>query len=238
MSLILSQRNGFGAAGARRRVSSGYDPATDSAVLQWFYAPGNYNASTGTWTASKGTNATQGTSGSRPTVASAALNGKDVVRFDGSDDYVSTTSFAAEFSQPYTIAIVFKQFTTSSGPTIFDGINASKRAQFGNYPSSTFNFYAGSADRSMGSTATTYTSLLFEVNGASSRYRFNGAGWTTLSGTPGANALSGIVLGAAIGGVLPAQCDIAEVLIRTGTIDSTTEASMFDGYIKTGWATW
>ena len=52
----------------------------DGAVSQWADKSGN------------GRHATQGTADARPAIASAELNGKDVLRFDGAGDYLGTAS--------------------------------------------------------------------------------------------------------------------------------------------------
>ena len=51
--------------------------------------------------------ASQGTAANRPSVASAELNGLDVLRFDGGNDYLQTADWGDQ-SQPNTVFIVAK----------------------------------------------------------------------------------------------------------------------------------
>jgi hypothetical protein len=68
-----------------------------------------------------GFNATQGTGANRPTLVTNVLNGKSVVRFDGSDDYLSFgTSQVFNDTLGYTVITVFKCTATGFAKTLFE----------------------------------------------------------------------------------------------------------------------
>lgn len=110
-------------------TSSGPFSPSDIAGLQlWLKADGNvYNTGTTqatngqtvqTWADASGNarDATQATSGSRPTFITGALNSKPVIRFDGSDDFLGTASAS------YAIQTIFVVSKTAVNPNSYVGI--------------------------------------------------------------------------------------------------------------------
>lgn len=105
-----------------RRSRSGYltpvsgdapfSPASVAGLYLWLKADAitglNDGDAVATWvdSSSSGADATQGTAGNRPTYQTAEVNSLPCVRFDGTDDYL--TSVASAGSKPITIFVVLK----------------------------------------------------------------------------------------------------------------------------------
>lgn len=217
-----------------------YSPATDPLVNEWIYAPtigqGDGTA-VSTWTAGKGTNATQATGGSQPLYKTGIQNGKAVVRFDGVDDFMATTAFTTT-TQAYVMIVAFSTVATTNPKSYVDGIAGGNRAQFEINTNGKFGFYAGTTDIDTANATTAFHVMLMEINQAASRYRMDGAGWATFSATPGNNDITGLTIGAALGGSGATACDIGEVIIRSGTISPADEAIIMDAYMRNNWNTW
>lgn len=66
-----------------------------------------------TWTdyGPSGRNGTQSTGGYKPTFKTAARNGLDVVRFDGSDDWLDFTDLGISGANPYSVVMVGRAVT-------------------------------------------------------------------------------------------------------------------------------
>jgi|694.fasta_scaffold17646_2 hypothetical protein len=103
-------------------TSGGSLVAADGAVARWEDKSGNAR------------HATQGTSGSRPLRKTSVQGGKDVLRFDGSDDSLSIASSTATFkflhSADSTVFAVFKSGTTSNPGQSTYGILYTCRSSF------------------------------------------------------------------------------------------------------------
>lgn len=157
----------------------------------------------GTWTDSSGlgNNATQGTAGFKPLYKVGILNGKPVVRFDGTDDKIGPTLTVA---QPDTIFIVLsnngvndKHFVDTSGANR-QLIGVSGGVQ---------TMYAGGALVSGPDSVTAFQILTGVFNGTSSKLYRNGQ--QIGAGNAGTNSSTDIL----IGGIGGAFMDCAEVLI-------------------------
>lgn len=89
-------------------TSGGSLVAADGSVARWEDRSGN------------GRHATQGTSGSRPLRKASVQGGKDVMRFDGSDDFLSIASSTSAFNFMHdgtsTLFIVYKWTSPGSSP--------------------------------------------------------------------------------------------------------------------------
>lgn len=89
-------------------TSGGSLVAADGSVARWEDRSGN------------GRHATQGTSGSRPLRKTSVQGGKDVLRFDGSDDFLSIPSSTSAFKFLHdgtsTLFIVYKWTSPGSSP--------------------------------------------------------------------------------------------------------------------------
>lgn len=90
---MIAQRR-RGVIASRRRISP---PAGVAGLVRWWKADAlalNDNDAVGTWPDSSGfiRNLTQATAGSKPTYKTNILNGLPVVRFDGTDDVLTSAS--------------------------------------------------------------------------------------------------------------------------------------------------
>lgn len=107
----------------RRDAPGGSFTLTDIAGLKFWYQGDSYNGTTGTATDLSGNanDATQGTSGSRPTHVANEQNGNDVMRLDGSNDFLDITTPVALTS--FTFGISFKVNPTYVVQAIISGGN-------------------------------------------------------------------------------------------------------------------
>jgi hypothetical protein len=152
----------------------------------------------------------QATSAARPTYKTNILNGKPVVRSDGVDDYLNTTSFT--LAQPLTVSIVHVPRSVSTTDVLFDAGSVSGCAIYHN-ASSTYLFDAngGSGGNTTGPVLNTPEIVTTVFNAASSAVVRNGVSQSA-SGTGGLNGglriMANRVLSAAYN-----QGDYAEVIL-------------------------
>lgn len=111
-----------------------FSPADISGLKLWLKADAITGLNDGdpvtTWNDSsgQGNNATQATAAKKPTYQTNELNGKPIVRFDGTDDFLATASnFLGAGNPPTTIFIAGKITTLTSGPAWIN-IGANPRA--------------------------------------------------------------------------------------------------------------
>lgn len=222
-------RAAFAARSAVKTASAANDIPAGALVLDRWKANdlvGANASAVASWTATTGGVAlAQGTSGNRPTLRTNVLNGKSVVRFDGTDDYLSGTLAAAD-SQPFTLyflinattlgnvarQILFSSFevylnaltTTTSTRAVW---TASNERTFGTYTQGTWELWTIISD---GTTASVY------VNGTSA-----------YSGTFG-NATFGtsLVLGRHTTNGRYFNGDVAEIVHCDGLHDSTQRSGV------------
>ena len=142
--------------------------------------------------------ASQGTSGNRPTYRAtvAALNSKPAVEFDGSNDFLRTSSWTA-ISQPISVVAILSILATGSGSRfIADGISSNPMAVYWNATVS-WAMYAGTSEWAQGSPnpSTGAKGLRALLNGTSSRFAVNG---TVLSAATniGSGTMTGLTIGA------------------------------------------
>jgi len=124
-----------------------------------------------------------------------AIGGNPVVRFDGVDDYLSTTWPA--ISQPYTVFIVFQYQSIPSGfnslSSFGPGLGTLENS-FQADSTSNWSYYAGGSRVNGGTPDTNPHILSLYVNGGSTEYRLDGTQLAT--GDAGANDLTGVVMAA------------------------------------------
>lgn len=184
-----------------------------------------------TWSdlSGNGNHATQATAANRPLFKTNILNGRPVVRFDGTSD--SLLASLAQIPQPLT-AIVVARFTGGSG-WLFDG--DTDRCSF-------LYDIAGVLKRALFAGAavaygSSYTLDTWEVesmvfNGASSALYANGVADTLAPANPGFSALRDLRIGARIGGADGFFTgDIAELIIINRAL-SDAERKRLDRYFS------
>ena len=145
-----------------------------------------------------------------------ALNGVPCPVLNGSGRY-QTAAFASSVAQPYALVAVHYLSATGAFATVHDGISSVARAA-GIYTSANPPLWRVSAGATITSgSAVARTALVTRTvfNGASSEGYVNGA--VALSGNAGANALTGLTIGAFFDGTLGFIGSIALVAIFHGT---------------------
>ncbi len=162
-----------------------------------------------------GNNLQQATSGNRPVWFTSAVNGRPALRFNGTNQYLSSvTNFAV--SQPQTRYIVFKSITIpNAGYSVFDGAAGADTQELQSQTSGRLTMYSGggvfignTADDDMG--INTYALVTCVFNTASSLLRVNN---TEVTGTLGGSAASGFNLGKIGGGPgFYTNIEVAEVI--------------------------
>jgi hypothetical protein len=158
------------------------------------------NAFISTWYDQSGNNrhATQTATGSQPLIVSSGSlvteNGKPAVRFDGSTNYLETSTFGP-ISQPYTTFTHVEYASMPEYPYLVD--HGSETGIVGAYNAGGgHRIYAG-GNLYFGSSAVINTPYLYYglFSGSNSAISINGA--TAVSGSPGGSGISKITLGAA-----------------------------------------
>jgi hypothetical protein len=182
-----------------------------------------------------GNHATQSTATNKPTLTASAQNGKPVITFDGTNDYLTSTSL--NISQPYSIFAVAKTTIGSGRDYIFDGVtNDSDRSMVALNKSGTVQVQSSSGvwSNSNINTPTDYFTFSSTYNGTNGLIGING---TTVSNfnTGTRNLSNGLRIGAnwtASGDFL--EGNIAELLIVNSTL-STNYRQQIEGYLAHKW---
>jgi hypothetical protein len=167
--------------------------------------------------------------GVRPLLKLAIQNGRQIVRFDGTDDHLKADAFT--LNQPEHFFIVGKP---TNGSVWWDGnVNGSMRGWFLNGVDRLL-LYAGSNGPEIASWVNGAWSIISgQYNGANSYIRRNAA--ASITGNPGAVNGGGFVLCATPGGTAPTACDVAEVIIYSSAI-SVAEETRVRNYLNKRWA--
>lgn len=179
----------------------------------------------GAWDDASGedNHATQATANARPLLKLNVKNGLPVVRFDGTDDFLSSLLTVA---QPGTVFIVASRSATGERHMI-DGTTELARWLVGGDVGGNWVIYAGSVvTTSAQDTNWHLHTAVFD--GASSSHRVDAA--SAGSGDAGALALTNPLIGAGQGHILFHQGDIAEVLIYDSAL-GTTDRDSVEAYL-------
>lgn len=221
--------------GARAAGTVAFSPTSIAGLVGWWKADAGTSTTTdgaaiSSWSDQSGSGATltQGTAGSRPVYKAAIQNGRPVVRFDGTDDFLSASIAIA----PKTVIIVAKYAAASF--TELNGLVTDT--------TSALILVGG------GGTATVF----FDPSGIGApdaAYWFNGATRALNNATGPMNAFAVCSITSAMwGSVTPRfgqdrgntnrvwNGDIAEALMYD-TVLSSTNRQAVEAYLKTRWAT-
>ena len=175
----------------------------------------------------------QATGGFRPAFYTNIQNGRAVVRFDGSDDFLRAVYTQA---QPVTIFMVAKA-TGVSARYSFDGGGGSPGTAGSLYwaAANQLRIHAGTAQLATAGTSALNTWYVWSAifNGASSGLWQNGV--SLIAANAGANTTGGFTLGATTGGSVPEAQDVGEVLIYNSAL-SSTDRSTVETYLNGRWA--
>jgi hypothetical protein len=177
---------------------------------------------------------TQATSAARPTYQTNELNGLPIVRFDGTDDWMTNTGFT--LAQPTTVFIVFvpRLVNSSSQVFVYDGLGGNRQALFWQ-ADDRLRYYAGTViDSSTAVTQDAEQLVTVVFNGASSGIEINGAAGS--AGNAGAQGFSSTInLGAQQSGAADfAQIDVAEFLVYDTALSAGDRDSV-ESYLTTKW---
>lgn len=225
-----------------RPVKRGFVPTDISGLALWADADAITGLSNAdpvtTWEdqSGNGNDLAQSTSAAKPTYRTNVVNGKPVVRFDGTDDTMVTAAFASELAQPNTIiAVALFATTATTNRMICDGLAAGKRHAMYSHLNSggKWTFYAGTTEVNGSVIATGAFHVVSAIyNGASSVLYLNGAQDAT--GNTGSNPLSGLRLGSFAGAAF-LNGDIAEILVYDSAL-STADRESVEEYLMEKYA--
>lgn len=237
----LSRRTklGGGAAGP-------FSPASVAGLQAWFDAPSLALAdaaavSSFTDASGNGRHATQATGSKQPTYQTAEQNGLAVVRFDGVDDNLDTTTFAR--AQPQTTFVVWKALNNAQANiTVFDAVGAVNTGRLYRQPAAgtpNMRAYAGAALQSSFTPFDGVFGIMATIwSGAASKQWANGGVGDT--GNPGAPQGTGVRLGAFGGGTAGGfgNIDIGEFFVYNSAL-SLVDINLLGAYLGGRWGiTW
>ncbi|MGH9226165.1 MAG: hypothetical protein ACRD2W_20810, partial [Acidimicrobiales bacterium] len=222
-ALSLNKLNDFGPEFGVAFISEApFSPAHVAGMQAWFKADSlglADGAAVGSWADSStfGRHATQGTAAKQPTFKAAIVGGKPVVRFDGVDDTLQTTTWAA-VAQPTTIFVVAKAAATAPGAAfamVLDDVGGAARNVLYYSASSQWLMHAGA---NVVGPAVDLAAHIFALgfNGAASKIRVGGGAGVT--GDAGAQGFDGLTLGNDFFASFPFNGDIAEVVAYAGLL--------------------
>ena len=182
-----------------------------------------------------GNHLVQSTLGNRPIFKTSILNGKPVIRFDATDDYMDRT-YSSALSQPSTIFVVVN-ITTDNQGSIFDGVGCASRNIFG--PNTVFfgetSIYAGNVNSP--GYAQTFPSgfIVFSLvfNNASSEIFKNGI--SQIIGDVGSEAADSIRVGANCVPNTFSGSDIAEIIVYNSLL-TANERLQVETYLNAKYA--
>lgn len=179
---------------------------------------------------------TQATSGLQPTLQTAELNGHAVVRFDGTDDWMSTPSTALTSDLTVIAICKFATATPTRGPVGLDGSGGRVFIMRYDFPASvptatlvSYNSTTGTVNDGQAPYTPTDWNVITGVRSANASQTFvNGTSAAATTGTAGLVGRSGsfsIAVGRAdTFGATYLPGDIAEVLVYNHALDATERA--------------
>ena len=191
-------------------------------VSQWADKSGN------------GVNVSQSDSAKQPTFTASGLNNLPTLTFDGSNDYLTSSSM--DITQPYSAFLVAKTTGGSGKQYLFDGAtsNNSHRSLISLNNGGKVQLWSGSWGNSNVNTPSGYFTIAAVFNSTSGLVSINGSAVTGLSTGTG-SLQSGIRIGANyLANVDFLSGNIAEVLIVNGAFNNEDRQKM-EGYLANKW---
>lgn len=229
-----------------RPRATGFNPKSISGLEAWYAADVASSITIGTgvqqWSdlSGKGRHLTQAVTNDQPLNTITTLNGKPVVTFDGTSDFMRTSAFS--LSQPFQVFAAWRMNNPVSGQYFMDGRigsgarNTEVLAFAGPVQ---LTLFSGALFSTSGATATAGISAFnvwdIEFNGASSRIRLRKTA-VNQTGNAGTNPFLGLTLGAngAATAASFSNSDIAELLIYSRVL-SESEADKVRKHLGTKW---
>lgn len=167
----------------------------------------------------------------QPLLVKNVLNGHAVVRFDGIDDLLKTVSAAGAVSQPATIMIVLKQYAGGAAQQVWiEGESSTTPLVYRADAADQVDYWLGAGSDAVYHRGSAWPSpfVCFSLvaNGGASNL------WENKTPKVAANAGStlglGLTIGAAQDGTLPAQIDVAEILMYYRALSDAERNSVVD----------
>lgn len=235
-------------------TGGGFNPATISGLQLWLDAAdsatlfdstsgGNLvtsdNAAVARWEDKSGNarHAIQATANARPLLKTAIKNFKNVLRFDGANDFIDISSI--QIPQPYTIfaAFIFR----NNGSYLLDKTNGTNRVAIGWNSSGSVQdngklfYYSGGnlAPQDSQSSASVNLILSASFNGELSFMKKNGS--QILSGNTGTAPIDSMRFANSFGLSTPCNGDLYEILIYNSAL-SQPQIQSVEAYLNTKWA--
>ncbi len=169
----------------------------------------------------------------QPISVANVLNGKPVIRFDGTDDFMVTNNFTNPVPQPNTVFLVWNiRQLGNAAQTVFSGINnTNTNTIFHNRANQQLNFFAGTSGN-YGKLAP-FNHLISSTvfNGAASLVRENGVGKVLSTNILGSQGLSVIHLGCAYGTGSFLFGDLAEAIVYNSNL-TVTQRTDVEQYLR------
>lgn len=178
--------------------------------------------------------ATQATSTKRPLLKLAIKNGKNVVRFDGVDDFLQGPSFTG-VSMPYTVFIVFAGTGAANNSRCYFDLDATNVFLL-KHTSLAWNYFGGTSLNGFGSTDTNFHVMSIVFNGATSKHRLDGGAEAMDTFNTGSTQATQVTLACLQTGASTnaAGCDIGEFIVVSGEPSLTNKIGVFN-YLDTFW---
>lgn len=232
-ALLASRRGGVeptAAPGLSFEDLSGLQFLGDPAQISGVTVDGTAVAS---WTdlSGNGRHAVQATGGNQPLFKTGIFGSLPSVRFDGTDDFLKTASFAT-ITQPFTIVVVYKPIAHPGGTAGVVGEGGGGYTAMLENNSALMVLYAGgylADDHFMGLGEPRIIRAVF--NGASSQIAIDGELTSETTGDPGAGSMAGgLALGYWGGSVGSPNADYGHVIVWDGSQLAEVEAELSDLY--------
>jgi hypothetical protein len=203
-------------------TSGGSQVSAGGAIARWQDKSGN------------GRNFVQSTSTLRPLLTASGRNGRSVVTFDATDDYMISAA-TQTIPQPATWMFVYKvPSSIASGWSLVD--STTDRVHVYSAAGSTITQYTAGGfftTEASGVTADQWRIGTYHFNGASSLGKRDGV--QTATGTTGTNAITGsITLGSNNGGAAVLRSQMAEAILLTGA--SMADIARVEAYLAAKWS--
>jgi hypothetical protein len=183
-----------------------------------------------------GRHLTQVSGTNKPTLKTAIKNSKNIIRFDGVDDYIATSSFTV--SQPDTVFIVFKMSSTTTPQYIYSGTSYPAGQSLVRRSTGFFAYEAGGGN-AVNSTApnnVVWNLFCTIYNGQTTKIYLNTVEktGTNTASLPGSGAINLFGLANLAGYSAYANFDLAEAIVISGAISNANRA-LVDSYLNFKW---
>ena len=214
-----------------------FDPRNIANLWLWLDAeqvPGADTDVITTWSdvSGNGRDFTQSTGANRPTLRTGVQNGRRVIRFDGTDYYISVD--IQSLSHPSTAFFVgIRNGATTSFNVVFTQ-NPEVLAFGYSSVADDFYYYDGSAVDAFDGDDGAFHIHAYSFNGSSSFTRFDGAAnvGSTLAETDAVDDT--FAIGATTGGAADLNGDLAEVIVYEALL-TAGQIALVEAYLSTKW---